>query len=1113
MKSMSSKCTGAAMAETGDGACRRLRHGLSLTLPILLALITLTVTAQTTVGNITGTVTSRDGSVIANATVTITAEGTNIARSTTTNAQGEYVAADLNPGTYSVRAQAPGFGPAANSGVVLSSQQSLRIDLSLEVGRVESTVTVNAGAPVIETEMPSIASTVSSNALQSTSSNLLSTSDATGDSGLLFYTTLLPGGSQAGSSFDWSMYGSRGSEAYYNVDGISSNSVLYGNMVGPSLPPFGMIQEVQYAAVNNQAEMGQLLNISVITQSGTNRIHGDAFDNYATSALDARNYFANSLGLVVQNDFGADVGGPIVKNKWFYFASGEFLREAQPATIDPSVPTEAMRSGNFGALLQGPNPVVIVNPYTGQAFQNNQIPQGMLNQAALTWQNDFYPSPNYGPADSFTANFRGTYPQHVYTNRYYLRTDYAFSQKNSLYARVGYIRSSPEVLDSGLPPSLTGYRVQRRQTWQGVLSDTWIVTPRLINVAKIGLTHTANDFGGSLTGQSLVDSLGITGFQTAPADVTGIPAVYISDFSSPFQLTESAPTEQTVQYIDDATYQRGTHLIKFGAEFRPMQAEQYFYPTFGSFSFDGSYSNFPYADFLLGLPQTTSYTFPRSPEYARLWYLNTFAQDEWRMRPNLTLFYGARYEYNSPAVDKYNVIASFNPASGAVVVPNATIAQQDINPAFPSQIPIQTAAEAGFPSRSMRNAFDLALYPRVGFAWQPLHNSNTVVRGGYGIYNDEFSAGLFDDLYGGPFGLTVGYTNAINGNSSLISFQHPINSSAGGIGLGALAVDGFNKNLRNPYAQQFNLTLEQNIGFSTGMRLSYIGTRGVKLVWTQNINQVQASTTPFSQSATPYPDYYAVYLFQNGGYDNYNALSAEVNRHFKGGLSYEAGLVWAKNLTDDDDTLANGVEGGVTAEDSYNLSRQKGNAEFTPRVDFVSNLIWDLPVGPGKLLLNENNLASRIVGGWQVSGAYVARSGDFLTPSFSGPDPSNTNQFTGAAQRVPGVSINSGGGSINRWFNPGAFTVPTAGTFGSGAFGTVEGPNMNALNLALFKSFSLYEQTKIELRGSFTNMLNHTNFGDPDATITDASVGQITSTTSKSFGGPRSGLITARLVF
>jgi hypothetical protein len=1090
------------------------RRALLLCAMAILWVSSATVFGQVTVGNITGTVTTPDGAVVGSANVTVTNNGTNVSRRVTTDSKGDYEAADLNPGTYTVEVEAPGFGKFRNTEVVVASQQTVRIDIRLNVHGLNSTVTVTAGAPVIQTDMPSIASTVTSETLASSSSNLLSTSDSTGDSGLLFYTSLLPGGSQAGSSFDWSMYGSRGSEAYYNVDGISSNSVLYGNMVGPSLPPFGMIQEVAYSAVDNKAETGQLLNISVITKSGTNSFHGDLFDNYANSALDARNYFANSLGLLIQNDFGADVGGPILKNKWFFFASGEFLRQTQPISINPSVPTMAMRSGDFSSLLQGPNPVVINNPYTGVAFPNNVIPSNMLNSAAVTWQNMFYPEPNYGTADNYIANFRGTYPQHVYTNRYYLRSDYAFSQSNSMFARVGYIRSSPEVLDSGLPPAMTGYRVQTRHTWQGVISDTWIVNAHIINVAKFGLTHTANDFGGALRGQAIVDDLGITGFQAAPADATGIPSVYTTDFTSPYQLPESEPTEQTAQFVDELTYERGSHTFKAGGEYRPMQAEQYFNPTFGSFSFDGAFSNFGYADFLLGLPQTTGYTFPRTPQYSRLWYLNGFVQDDWKVKPNLTLFYGMRYDYNSPAVDKYNVIASFNPATGAIVVPTASIAQQNINPVFPSQIPIQTAAEAGFPERSMRDSFKLAAYPRLGFAYRPFKNDSTVIRGGYGIYNDELSAALFSYLYGGPFGVSVGYTNAITNGQPLIDFQHPINSSAGGIGAGAVSVQTVNRDLRNPYVQQFNVTLEQNVGFNTGFRLSYIGTRGVKLVYAKNVNQVPASTTPFSQSATPYPLFYSAYLFNNGGYENYNALSAEVTRTFRHGLSYEAGFTWAKNLTDDDDTLGNGIDGGVTAEDSYNLSREKGNAKYDPRVSFVSNLVWELPIGRGKWLLNGDGYAERFIGGWKISGAYLAQSGDFLSPSFSGPDPSNTNQFSGAAQRVSQSTLPAAGNrSIAQWFNPSAFAVPQSGTFGSGSFGTVEGPHMNTVNLAMFKTFPVFRESQIEVRGSFTNVLNHTNFGDPDATITDTSVGQITSTTTNTFGGPRSGLVSARFIF
>ena len=1073
---------------------------------------------QGTEGNITGSVTAQDGALIPKATVTVTNEATNFSRTVFSDAKGVYLIADLNPGTYTVKVDAPGFAELLDTGVALTAQQTIRIDGGLKVGGGASSVTVTADASVINLEMPSISSTVTAQALNDTSSNLLGTSDSTGDSGLLFYTTLLPGGSQAGTLFDWSMYGSRGDEAYYNVDGISSNSVLYGNMVGPSLPPFGMVQEVEYTAVNNKAELGQLFNISMVTKSGTNAFHGDLFENYGANSLQAPGYFSGGkVGPYNQNDFGADLGGPAIKNKLFFYLSTELLRENIPITITPALPSAEFVAGNFSALS-----APITNPYAGGApfdYQGkyNQIDPSLISPAAQVWQNLFYPTSILGQGPL------GPYAQNIYTNRMYGRVDYSFSSKNTLFARVGYIRSSPEDLDSGLPPSITGYRNQKRHTWQGVLEDTWVVSPRMVNVAKFGLTHTENHYGGALQGQPLIDSLGITGFPAVANSFTGIPSLYISGYTSPYQLPESQPTEETFQYIDQVTYERGTHTFKAGVEFRPMEADSYFNPTFGSFSYSAQYTGNAYADFLLGLPDTTGYTYTRTPEYARLWYLNSFIQDDWNIRPNLTLSLGLRYEYDSPPVDKNDVVASFDPYRGAIVVPNLAIAQKYINSAFPTQIPIESAQSVDLPSRSLVNSYKAAFDPRIGFAYRPFSTDRTVIRGGYGIFNDEISAALFNYDYGGPFGLSVGYTNTFVGNQPSVTFQNPINTTAEGSLAGNVSTSATDWNYRNPYVQQFNLTVEEDIGHQTGVRLSYIGTRGVKLGYANNVDQVAPSTTPYSQAASPYPLFYSAYIFRNGGYENYNAFSGEVNRKFSHGLSYEAALTWAKNLTDDDDTDANGLDGGVTAEQSFNLSRQKGNAKFTPRLSFVSNVIWDLPIGQGGLVLSNGSLASKLLGGWKISGAYLSSTGDYLTPTFDGQSPSNTSPIYGnnTPNRVLKSLAPVGTRSIFNWFNPAAFAIPASGTFGHGAFGSIEGPDMNTVNAALFKSFPIYKEMNIELRGSFTNILNHPNFGDPNVDLSVApttgfpgeGVGQISGTTGKSFAGPRSGLLSARIVF
>ncbi len=1073
---------------------------------------------QGTEGNITGTVTAADGSPVPHAAVSVINDGTHFARLVHSDARGFYAVTALNPGNYTITINAPGFSVLQDHGVSLAAQQTVQIDGKLKVAGNSSSVTVTAQEPVIDLDMPSISSTVTSEALNDTSSNLLGTSDSTGDSGLLFYTTLLPGGSQAGTLFDWSMYGSRGSEAYYNVDGISSNSVLYGNMVGPSLPPFGMVQEVEYSAVNNKAEIGQLFNISMVTKSGTNQYHGDIFENYSTASLQAPGYFAaGKVGNYSQNDFGADLGGPAIKNKFFFYLSSELLRENTPITINPSLPTAAFEAGDFSSVS-----TPITNPYAGGApfdYQGkyNHIDPALFSSAASYWQNLFYPTTILGQSSL------GPYSQKVYTNRFYGRVDYAFSQRNTMFARVGYIRSSPEVLDSGLPPSITGYRAQKRHTWQGVLEDTWILTPRLINVAEVGLTHTENHFGGDLQGQPLINALGINGFPTVSNSITGIPSLYVPGYTSPYQLPESQPTEETFQYIDQITYERGSHSLKAGIEYRPMEGDNYFYPSFGSFSFSSQYTGNAYADFLLGLPDSTSYTYSRAPEYARLWYLNTFVQDDWKIRKNLTLFLGARYEYDSPTVDKNNIVASFDPAKGAIVVPSLQIAQQNINSAFPSQIPIETAAAAGIPDRSFRYAFKTALYPRLGFALQPFNSDKTVIRGGYGIFNDEISASNFNYNYGGPFGLNVAYSNAFTANQPSLTFNNPINASVQGSLAGNVSTSFTDPHFRNPYVQQFNLTVEQNVGFETGLRLSYIGTRAVKLGYVNNIDQVAPSTTPYNQANSPYPLFYSVYEFQNGGYENYNAMSAEVMHNYHHGLSFDASLTWAKNLTDDDDLDTNGLDGGVTAEYTNHLSREKGNAKFTPRLDFTSNLVYQLPIGEGGLLLNNHSLTSKLLGGWKISAAFLAVTGDYLTPTFDGLSPSNTSPVygTNTPTRVLKSLAPIGTKSIFNWFNPAAFAIPAAGTFGTGPFGTIEGPDSNTLNAALFKSFTTYREQHLEVRLSFTNVLNHPNFGDPivdlsvppTTTFPGQGVGQINGITGRSFAGPRSGLFTARYVF
>jgi hypothetical protein len=1066
---------------------------------------------QNTVGTIVGTVTTADGSSLAAARVTVTNEGTHATQVLTSGPHGEYAAPALNPGTYTVVVTAPGFSTFTTTGVVVQSQQTVRTDVPLKIGSVGTQVVVTGGAPVIEAEMPSISTTISSEEIIQTSSNLLGTKDSTGNSGLEEYIALLPTGHQ-GSGSQWSMAGSTAGEAYYNVDGISSNSTLYGNADGPAFPSFDIVQEVKYDAVDNKAEMGQLLNITVITKSGTDHLHGSIFEHFGNEKLQAQSYFSSTNPPYTDNDFGGGIGGPIRRDKLFFSAAYEGLRNNQPLAINPNLPTLAFRVGDFSSLLNQTAPIVIKNPYTGQPFANNVITPSLLltpqSLAAQKWQSMFYPAPNYGTASQYTGNYRESVPQSIYSNRFDLRFDANLAPSNSAFVRFTYNRASPEILDSGLPPSETGYRVQVRKTFSGVLSDTWIITPNLINVAKVGAEWSNNNFHPVLQGQAILNNLGIQGFPIAPSSATGFPILSISSTTSPGQVGPANGTEQNNQLIDQMTYQYKNHTIKGGGEYRPQLGTQPYFPSFGSFTFNGSESGNGYADFLLGLPQATSYTYIRPTEYAHQYFLNGFIQDDWRIRRNLMLSYGLRYDFDSAPIDKYDTVSTFDPATGSIVVPSLSNVQQYITPGFPSQIPIISAQAAGYPVRSLRGPLKVGFFPRLGFAYNL--NSKTVIRGGYGIYNNDLTVDLFNDLYQAPYGGTISYTNSITAGTPAITFTNPTNASTGK--LGAINITGIDKGVRNPYIQQWNLTVERDLGFSTGLRLSYIGSQTNDLLYGRNLDQVQASATvPFSQANTPYPLFKKVTQESNGGTQSYHAVTAEVNRHMRKGLLFEAAITLAKNLTNDPST--SDAENGVVAEDTYDFARQRGNEQYTPRIQFVSNLIYSLPIGRGQLLLNRDNLVSKIVGGWQLSAAYLANTGNYLTPMFSGVDPTNINAFGGTVSRgTASSSAAVGNQSINNWFNPKAYAIPAAGTFGNAGYGILKGPDSQVLNAALFKSFPVIRETSLEFSASFSNVLNHPNFGNPDVTITDAAVGKITSVQGYMFG-PRQGLVSVRYKF
>ncbi len=1060
--------------------------------------------AQATFGTVVGTVTDSTGAVVPRVSVELRNEGTNALRAVTSDAAGNYEFPNLIAGKYTVTAKAAGFKTFVSKGIELESLRTLRADVRMEVGDVGVEVTVEGAAPVIETDVPSISDVRSLRDLRDLPLNIRSTVSGTGDSGLYRYVFMTPTGGQGGGS-RFSLGGGRGSQNYFNVDGISSNSPAFGNSIGPAEPSFESIQEVRFEIVNNKAEFGEVANITAITKSGTNEIHGSGFWYHENSALNARPFFAPTLGQNIRNNFGVAMGGPAIRNKLFFFGAIEGERQRQPAVITPNVPTALMRQGNFSQLLG--QSIVVRDPLGGNPFPGNVIPANRLNAGAVRWQERFFPVPNFGAPELAVANYRANVPQQIRHDQFDIRADYNLASTNTLYARVSYKRSEPKVLDSGLPAEATGYRVQTRMARQVAISDTWTLTPHLINEFKAGFARNFNPRRGILLGQELIDLLGVQGVQAAP-EVYNVPTVSILGFQTLGQLAMAAPAENTFQFVDQVTNIRGRHTIKAGFEFRPQQYNDYIRPQFGTYNFTNAYSGHGYSDFLLGYPQSSSRLAVRPPRYARFYFLTGFVQDDFKVSSNFTLSYGVRYEYDQPARDRNDIIFNVDAGAGRLVVPNQQILTNYVNPLFPSNIPIVTAQQAGIPERALRFSDRNNFQPRIGFAWRPFGGTRTSLRGGYGVFSDDFTADVFSVLYGGPFAVTESFVNAVVGGAPELTLQRPFRDRGT---TGNVDVTGINPNLRNAYAQQWNFTIERDLG-GAGLRLSYVGTKSTQLVYARNINQPAASAVAFAQARRPFPLFRNINMRENGGSHTYHALSTELERKWRKGLSYQLAWTWAKTLTDVDET--GGVEGGTTIENSFNRVRERANAQYNPRHRFLSTAIWELPVGKGKRLANQSRVADLIVGGWQLSGSYIAQTGEYLTPAFAGADPSNTQTLGGIPDRIGNGNLDRGARDIERWFDASAFAVPAAGRFGNSGRGILIGPGRHTASAALFKTFPIKERFFFRVQASFTNLFNHSNFDIPALNISaPGAVARIRAVQSRDLAGPRNGLIGARLDF
>jgi len=1072
-----------------------------------VAAIVFPAAAQTTSGSITGQITDQSGAVVPGATIRIANEGTGLEREIRSSDAGVFAAPNLNVGSYRVRAEAAGFQPQERTGILLNANQVVNVDFEMSVSATTTETQVVGTAPVIDTETSTLSYVKTQRDLQ----QLPLVARTAGDFGFYGYTIFNPGVSKVAGQSNPAINGMRILDTVPTIDGVAVMAYLDGIGGGPVQPSLEGIEQVNIELANPQAEFARPGNFTVVTKSGTNSLHGGAFWDYNGNHLNARNFFSDVVPFRIYHNFGASLGGPIRKNKTFFFADYEGSRESAKTVIVGNTPLVAWRSGDFSALGR-----TINDPLTGQPFPGNRIPANRIDPVSQKIQDFFYPLPNFGGPDLQSGNWRGQrFGQNGFTrfDNVDVRVDHTFREKDIVFTRVSYRRLPVLAYEATLPP--VGQRNQLRNTRSAIVSWTHSFSPAVLNEFRTGFTRMRNFFEPDLIGRDILRQVGIEGIGVGDP-IHNVPAFNITGITSTDQPNSHTIALNTnFQWTDNVSWTRKSHFFKFGVDIIRDQIGGGSLPNsiYGTYNFNGTFTGFGYADFLLGIPQQTTRTIPTRDRYLRGTMWGFYAQDQFKVNSSLTLNYGVRWELQGPYYDKFGAIFSFDPVRGAIVVPDDGV--NLINPLYPKNIQIETASQAGYP-RALVDFDRNNVYPRAGFAYKPFGSDRTVIRGGYGLYGNTIYGSAASGRVGGPFAGSETFTNTITNGVPLFRFPQPF------LNVGTTATQnasGINPRLRTPYSQQFNLTIERQIG-RVGLRVGYVGTRSTQLVYQRNANQPPPSTIPFTNARRIYQIFNMVTWYDNGGTQQYNALQVSASKTYGSDLVFNAGWTWAKDLTDTQNTGSS--FSGPLIENQYNRAVERGDNVLTRTHRVYGNLIYSLPFGRGRRhLASAPGIVEALAGGWSMSWIFVAQSGQFFNPVFSGFDVSNTNTIGGRPDRIGSGQLSDP--NIRLWFDPAAFKIPgcpdsdpvcrtpaNVGRFGNSGNNILRGPGSTNFDFSAMKYFRLTEALRLQFRVLATNIFNHPNFANPPSSTnptasgvnisSPATVGRITSTFAEQVG-------------
>jgi hypothetical protein len=1048
--------------------------------------------AQQITGTIVGTVKDVSGGVISAAVVTVTNEGTNITSKAATEASGDYVASNLLPGAYTVTTEFAGFKKNTVKGVALLANRTVRVDVVLEPGAVTQSVEVQAAAPVLNSESASISSVMESRIITSLPINgrtidqlIRLSAGVTTDAA---HQPRLAGASRRGGT-------------QFNVDGINYNDSENGSSAYTAsnglatLPSIEAISEFKVDSNNMKAELEASSAITIVGKSGSNQFHGSLFEFNRNSA-----YAANVAGVPAnqplnkfnRNEFGFSVGGPIRKNKTFFFGNYESWRERYPRSNQFSVGTAAMRGGDFAGLP------TIVDPLSGAPFPNNRIPAERIDPRSKTLIG-YVPLPNLGgvgPAGTLN-NWIGAAANISDINRFGARIDHRFSDKDSLWGNFTSSKNLPAFFIRGYPPGY-GHGTSSAQTTSFSATEVHTFSPRTLNEIRFAWFN----LGWAIIGiNTEFDPLKL--FPDLYAQpIGGLPNVNISSHVGIGDRggRKGRAREPVTELIDNFTHVHGRHTLKTGITVDHWQTDftEYVYgkdqgeandAAFGRFDFNGRFTNnvptgtaqpaHAFADFLLGYPTNTYRSTPGpSVVYTSTRY-SAYVQDDWQVSSRLTLNLGVRYLLQVPWKARDNNESNFDFASGKFYVLGDKLPPNTIQPLVKAY-PIVTSAQAGLPDHNFK-IWKNNWGPRLGFAFRPFADAKTVIRGGVGIYYNVVQSGSLNNMGTSnlPFLLAESFESD-PGRIPSLTLAKPF-AAVGKLSANP-SISASDRALRNAVSQQWNLTVERELTGNLGVRVSYVGNKGSHLAWAgRDTNRALLQAPGAVQAQRPYQPWASISTIMAGADSTYHGLQIGVTHRYRRGLTFQAEYSWNRSL----DNLPN--SGGP--QDPYNNRAERGNSDGLRRHVLTPAFSYELPFGPGKPFANVSGVLGKIVGGWQVAGLMSLRTGTPFSVSFSSTQP---GWFSSRANAIRDPKLARSERSKDRWFDASAFAVPAPFTYGNSARNLLFGPGARDVDLSLLKDTKITERFTAQLRGEFFNVANHANLGGPSTNISvPATVGKI----------------------